>query len=41
MNNLDFFIFAKYECSRLNKAFNGRLEEILVQINNELWQDVG
>ncbi len=26
---------------RLNKAFNGRLEEILVQINEALWQDVG
>ncbi|HEY9801527.1 MAG TPA: type I restriction-modification system endonuclease [Leptolyngbyaceae cyanobacterium] len=26
---------------RLNKAFDGRLEEILVQINDALWQDVG
>lgn len=26
---------------RLNKAFNGQLEEILVQINEALWQDVG
>jgi type I restriction enzyme R subunit len=26
---------------RLNKAFNGKLSEILVQINETLWQDVG
>jgi type I restriction enzyme R subunit len=26
---------------RLNKAFNGRLEEILTQLNEALWQDVG
>ncbi|MEH2395632.1 MAG: type I restriction-modification system endonuclease [Nostoc sp.] len=26
---------------RLNKAFYGKLSDILVQINNELWQDVG
>jgi type I restriction enzyme R subunit len=26
---------------RLNRAFNGRLEEILVHINEALWQDVG
>ncbi|MBD2492418.1 type I restriction-modification system endonuclease [Aulosira sp. FACHB-615] len=26
---------------RLNKAFDGRLEDILVQINEALWQDVG
>ncbi|MBD2214702.1 type I restriction-modification system endonuclease [Nostoc linckia FACHB-104] len=26
---------------RLNKAFNGSLEDILVQINEALWQDVG
>lgn len=25
---------------RLNKAFNGRLEEILVQINEELWRNI-
>jgi type I restriction enzyme R subunit len=25
---------------RINKAFEGRLEEILVEINEELWQDV-
>ncbi|MEH2362204.1 MAG: hypothetical protein V7K58_21345 [Nostoc sp.] len=35
LNN--FFIGSPFP---LNKAFNGRLEEILVQINNELWQDV-
>jgi type I restriction enzyme, R subunit len=26
---------------RLNKTFNGQLENILVQINDELWKDVG
>ncbi|RUT05990.1 hypothetical protein DSM106972_031960 [Dulcicalothrix desertica PCC 7102] len=26
---------------RLNKTFNGQLENILVQINKELWKDVG
>jgi type I restriction enzyme, R subunit len=26
---------------RLNKTFNGQLENILVQINEELWFDVG
>lgn len=26
---------------RLNKAFDGRLEEILVEINESLWQNVG
>ena len=26
---------------RLNKTFNGELENILVQINKELWFDVG
>ncbi|WP_339394301.1 type I restriction-modification enzyme R subunit C-terminal domain-containing protein [Nostoc sp. UHCC 0870] len=26
---------------RLNRAFNGQLEDILVQINEALWQDVG
>lgn len=26
---------------RLNKTFNGELENILVQINDELWKDVG
>lgn len=27
--------------TRINKAFDGRLEEILTQINNNLWQDAG
>ncbi len=27
--------------TRINKTFDGRLEEILTQINNTLWQDVG
>jgi type I restriction enzyme, R subunit len=26
---------------RLNKLFDGRLEEILVQINDDLWQKIG
>lgn len=27
--------------TRINKAFDGRLEEILTQINDNLWQDAG
>jgi type I restriction enzyme R subunit len=26
--------------TRINKAFDGKLEEILVEINNSLWQNV-
>jgi type I restriction enzyme R subunit len=27
--------------TRINKAFDGKLEEILVEINNNLWSSVG
>ncbi|MBD1803926.1 MAG: hypothetical protein KME25_25100 [Symplocastrum torsivum CPER-KK1] len=32
---------AQGEFTRINKAFDGKLEEILVEINNSLWSSAG